>query len=140
MPQSVALIDSQVHTTVTSQGNMDLASIVRRLIDQNDFSSPTPDQSATDEIVLGVEVDGVSYALVRLARQNSPGMASLSPREREIVRLVAKGCPNKTVAAVLDVSTWTVATHLRRVFAKLGVNTRTEMVAQALTHGLIETQ
>src|SRR5215212_10389611 len=134
MPQSVALADPQGHATVTSQGNMDLATIVRRLNDQNDFSSSAADQGASDEVVLGVEVDGVSYALVRLARQDVPGMASLSPREREIVRLVAKGCPNKTVAAVLDVSTWTVATHLRRVFAKLGVNTRTEMVAQALTH------
>jgi DNA-binding CsgD family transcriptional regulator len=137
MPQSVAFADPQLPAAVTRQSNMDLASIVRRLIDQNDLSS-VADQGATDEVVLGVEVDGVGYALVRLARQSSPGMASLSPREREIVRLVAKGCPNKTVAAVLDVSTWTVATHLRRVFAKLGVNTRTEMVAQALTHGLIE--
>jgi DNA-binding NarL/FixJ family response regulator len=41
---------------------------------------------------------------------------ALSPREQEIVRMVARGYPNKTIAGVLNIST-----HLRRVFAKLGV-------------------
>ena len=53
----------------------------------------------------------------------------LSPREQEIVRLVAKGLPNKTIAAILDISPWTVATHLRRVFGKLGVRSRAAMIA-----------
>jgi DNA-binding CsgD family transcriptional regulator len=38
---------------------------------------------------------------------------------------------------VLEISSWTVATHLRRVFAKLGVRTRAAMVARALEEGLI---
>jgi DNA-binding CsgD family transcriptional regulator len=54
----------------------------------------------------------------------------LSPREIEIVRLVAKGLPNKTIAGVLEISPWTVATYLRRVFAKLGVGSRAAMVAR----------
>lgn len=112
--------------------------MLRRLIDQTGLPPVPADLPSSEEVVMGVEVDGVTYALVRLAHQSATGMSSLSPREREIVRLVAKGLPNKTIAAVLEVSTWTVATHLRRVFAKLGVNTRSEMVAQALTHGLIE--
>jgi|GEM_PF-3559324 len=53
----------------------------------------------------------------------------LSAREREIVRLVAKGHPNKVVGAILDISPWTVASYLRRVFSKLGVSSRTAMVA-----------
>lgn len=63
----------------------------------------------------------------------------LSPREQEIVRLVAKGYPNKTIAGILDISPWTVSTHLRRVFAKLGVNSRAEMVATAIHTQLITT-
>lgn len=54
----------------------------------------------------------------------------LSPRELEIVRLVAKGEVNKTIAAVLEISPWTVATHLRRIYAKLGVTSRAAMVAR----------
>ncbi len=55
---------------------------------------------------------------------------SLSPREREIVRMVAQGRQNKVIAAVLNISSWTVCTHLRRIFAKLGVTSRAAMVAK----------
>jgi len=54
----------------------------------------------------------------------------LSPRELQIARLVAGGATNHAIARTLDISTWTVSTHLRRIFAKLGVCTRAEMVAQ----------
>ena len=58
--------------------------------------------------------------------------SALSPREREIVRMVALGYANKTIAAVLDISVWTVGTYLRRVFAKLGVGSRAAMVAKLM--------
>jgi DNA-binding CsgD family transcriptional regulator len=53
----------------------------------------------------------------------------LSPRETEIARMVARGHTNKSIAAVLDISVWTVATHLRRIFTKLNVSSRAAMVA-----------
>ncbi len=62
-------------------------------------------------------------------------IASLSPRELEIVRLVAKGHVNKTIADVLDISPWTVAAHLRRIFAKLHVTSRAAMVARVFEIG-----
>ena len=46
--------------------------------------------------------------------------------------MVARGHTNKTIARVLDISLWTVSTHLRRVFAKLGVSSRAAMVAAVL--------
>jgi DNA-binding CsgD family transcriptional regulator len=61
----------------------------------------------------------------------------LSPREQEIVRMVAKGHPNKIIADVLNISSWTVCTHLRRIFAKLGVGSRAAMVAQLLEMGIL---
>jgi DNA-binding CsgD family transcriptional regulator len=54
----------------------------------------------------------------------------LSPRELQIARLVASGATNQAIARSLDISAWTVSTHLRRIFAKLSVCTRAEMVAQ----------
>lgn len=51
----------------------------------------------------------------------------LTTRELQIATLVALGCPNKQVADKLHISEWTVATYLRRVFAKLGVDTRAAM-------------
>jgi DNA-binding CsgD family transcriptional regulator len=65
------------------------------------------------------------------------GRIQLSPREHEIVRMVAKGHPNKVIADVLNISSWTVCTHLRRIFAKLGVGSRAAMVAQLLELGVL---
>ncbi|MGH2398451.1 MAG: response regulator transcription factor [bacterium] len=62
---------------------------------------------------------------------------ALSPRERQIAMLVAEGLPTKTIALRLGISVWTVATHLRRVFARLGVNSRAAMVARLFESGLM---
>jgi DNA-binding NarL/FixJ family response regulator len=51
--------------------------------------------------------------------------------------MVAKGYPNKTIAAVLDISSWTVCTYLRRLFAKLNVCSRAAMVARLIEEGLL---
>ena len=55
---------------------------------------------------------------------------ALSPRELQIARLVADGATNRAIASSLDISLWTVSTHMRRIFAKVGVCSRAEMVAQ----------
>jgi DNA-binding CsgD family transcriptional regulator len=52
----------------------------------------------------------------------------LTVRELQVVNLVAKGHPNKQIAHQLHISAWTVSTHLRRIFAKLGVDNRAAMV------------
>jgi DNA-binding CsgD family transcriptional regulator len=87
-----------------------------------------------EEVLIDREVDGSRYLLLRMP---SPGgkRVQLSPREQEIVRMVAKGHPNKVIADVLNISSWTVCTHLRRIFAKLGVGSRAAMVAQLLDSG-----
>jgi len=59
---------------------------------------------------------------------NSDVTILLTERELQIVQLVARGHPNKQIANRLHISEWTVSTHLRRVFAKLGVESRAAMV------------
>jgi DNA-binding NarL/FixJ family response regulator len=61
----------------------------------------------------------------------------LTPREREIVRLVALGLRNAEVAAKLYISAVTVKTHLARVFEKLGIRDRADLVLYAVRAGLI---
>ena len=46
--------------------------------------------------------------------------------------MVGLGYPNKTIAANLGISSWTVSTHLRRMFAKFGVSSRAALVASVL--------
>jgi DNA-binding CsgD family transcriptional regulator len=89
-----------------------------------------------EEVVVDAEVDGSRYLLVRMPKP-SISRVRLSPREQEIVRMVAKGHPNKVIADVLNISSWTVCTHLRRIFAKLGVGSRAAMVAQLLEMGVL---
>lgn len=79
------------------------------------------------ELLLDVAIDGIRCVLTREVAGDG---VTLSPREQEIVRLVAEGHPNKIIAAELEISTWTVGTHLRRIFAKLGVGSRAAMVAR----------
>jgi DNA-binding NarL/FixJ family response regulator len=62
---------------------------------------------------------------------------ALSPREVEVLRLVARGESNKTVGAALDISEATVKTHMLHIFSKLGVDDRTAAVTQAIQRGLL---
>ena len=69
------------------------------------------------------------------ARQILPG--GLTPREAEVVVLLARGLTNREVAAELHVSRKTVSAHLEHVYRKLGVSTRTEAALFAMAHGLV---
>jgi DNA-binding CsgD family transcriptional regulator len=117
----------------------ELATLVRRLAEHvatnSTIASGSRVRDATEEVILDTQVGDVRCILIRRAATLSHGEASLSPREQEIARMVARGYPNKTIAAVLDISSWTVGTHLRRIFAKLGVTSRAAMVARLLDDG-----
>src|SRR5919199_102122 len=116
--------------------------LLRQLVYQarNAADAATEDEAEEEaqDVILEMELDGAHYTLVRSRPKSPRETALLSPREQEIARMVAEGYPNKTIAAVLDISSWTVGTHLRRIFAKLGVRTRAAMVARLLEDGLIK--
>ncbi len=70
--------------------------------------------------------------------RSGPAMVeSLTEREREILQLIARGLPNKAIAAELHISEHTVKFHVASIFDKLGVSSRAEAVAQAGRAGLI---
>ena len=64
--------------------------------------------------------------------------AGLSPREREILGLLAEGRTQGQIAGELVISSKTVATHIQHILSKLGVHTRAQAVALAFRHGLVE--
>jgi DNA-binding NarL/FixJ family response regulator len=65
------------------------------------------------------------------------GVEALTPREREVLALVAVGLPNKTIARRLTISEKTVKAHLTRVFTVLGVSDRTSAALWAQRYGLV---
>ena len=66
------------------------------------------------------------------------GERTLTPRQREILQMLADGRQTDTVSQELGLSTETVRTHTKRILAKLGAGTRTQAVAIGLRNGLIE--
>lgn len=62
----------------------------------------------------------------------------LSEREREVLTLAARGLTNATIGDKLNLSPRTIQTHMRNIFAKLRVSSRTEAVVSAVRHGLVD--
>ena len=129
------------HDLSAFQTENQLKRLVERLVDAPRDMSSRPYQrsaDAVDEILIETDVDGVHYCLVR-SRPQAPQPSSLSPREMAIAELVAKGLPNKCIGEILEISPWTVATHLRRIFVKLDVTSRAAMVARLLEENPLAT-
>jgi DNA-binding CsgD family transcriptional regulator len=93
---------------------------------------PRDSEPPLEEIV----IDGRRYRLVPAdtappeATRETVVTKVLTARELQIAALVAEGLVNKQIAAELGISEWTVSTHLRRIFAKLDVETRAAMVSK----------
>ena len=126
--------DHAVATAIQEYVVLETNALLKRLVECVDRDSRpvrvlrrTPE--LVEEIIFETDIDGTSYYLVR--SHPMPGtQSSLSPRELAIARLIAKGMPNKCIGDILEISPWTVATHLRRIFVKLGVTSRAAMVAR----------
>jgi DNA-binding NarL/FixJ family response regulator len=100
----------------------ELAMAARKLLGGGRYLSPAHAKLLGEAGDLGVE--------------HSP-IEALSPRELEVLRLVASGRASKEIGALLDVSEKTVATYRARIGEKLGLSGTAELVRFALKHGLV---
>jgi DNA-binding NarL/FixJ family response regulator len=66
---------------------------------------------------------------------NSAGNDLLTPREEQVVALVAEGLGNREIAIELNLSHHTIKKYLFRIFDKLGISTRVELVLYAVNNG-----
>lgn len=71
------------------------------------------------------------------APDNQADAVNLSPRETEILKLVAEGLTNREIAEQLFISRYTAECHIKRIYKKLAVSSRTKAVNQARQHGLL---
>ncbi len=78
----------------------------------------------------------VTDALIAASRQDPLG-ADLTPRELELLRLMARGLNNQEIAAEVSIAVPTVKFHITNILAKLQVENRTEAVLKALKHRLV---
>ncbi len=68
---------------------------------------------------------------------NEPTPSGLTPRETQVLQLLAEGLPNKVIASQLDISEHTVKFHINSIMGKLGAQSRTDAVMRATRSGLI---
>jgi DNA-binding NarL/FixJ family response regulator len=78
-----------------------------------------------------------AQVLAQAARQPVPVGADLTPRERQVLALLAEGRTNKQIAEALTISSGTVRLHVSNILSKLGVSNRTEAARLALQHNLV---
>ena len=86
-------------------------------------------EAVTTGTGVSVVLEQEDFRCVVVVSGSAPRHA-LSPRELQIARLVADGATNRAIGSLLEISPWTVSTHVRRIFAKLDVGSRAEMVAR----------
>jgi DNA-binding CsgD family transcriptional regulator len=86
--------------------------------------------------VLGHDSPAMEERVSRLSQQRFERFG-LTPREVEILHLVAQGKTNKEIAADLYISPLTVRTHLEHIYEKLGVGSRTEAAAFVMSRKVV---
>jgi predicted ATPase/class 3 adenylate cyclase/DNA-binding CsgD family transcriptional regulator len=103
---------------------------LRNAMGQADFEAAWAEGAA-----LSTE-EAIAYAQRGRGERKRPasGWASLTPTERDVVRLVSEGLANNDIATRLFVSPRTVQTHLTHVYTKLGLTSRVQLVQEAARH------
>jgi DNA-binding NarL/FixJ family response regulator len=94
-------------------------------------------QIAEGGAVMSPEVAMRVMQLFRRAAPREPGSAGLSAQETRLLKLLTDGHHTKTAAAEMGISVHTVTFHLRSIYEKLHVHSRSEAVARALRDGLV---
>ncbi|HUE88001.1 MAG TPA: response regulator transcription factor [Vicinamibacterales bacterium] len=85
----------------------------------------------------GIAADAIVIPARVGAANDDPAPEALTPREVQVLELVAEGLPNKTIADRLKISDQTVKFHIASISGKLGAANRTDAVRRAVHRGLI---
>jgi len=119
-----------VRFKVWHAGYQALAAAARDALGEHEFESAWAEGAA-----LSTE-QAIAYTRRGRGQRKRPtiGWESLTPTERDVVRLVSEGLGNKDIATRLFVSPRTVQTHLTHVYAKLGLTSRVQLVQEAARH------
>jgi DNA-binding NarL/FixJ family response regulator len=111
----------------------ELIAAVRQVSSGNALLSPTATQSVIDHLARQSEAHKPEPTL-----SSHEQVQSLTPREREIIALIASGLTADEIADRLFISPLTVKTHINNGMSKIGVNTRSQLVRVAIDYGLID--
>ena len=125
----------------------DATNAIGHMAETGDAGLPPSVALVPDDTLLSALV-AVGNGLAVLDPELEPGLsargnaeasssAELTPREADVLALLAEGLPNKAIANRLDISEHTVKFHVNAILGKLGAQSRTEAVTRATRMGLI---
>jgi len=144
---AAAVVRDELPTRVLLVSAHDEAEIVYRAL-QEGAAGFLPKESSRTELVNAVLdcAKGRDVVAPRLAaglageirRRAEPDAPALSPREREVLKLIAAGSSIPAIAKQLYLAPSTVKTHVQRLYEKLGVSDRAAAVAEAMRRKLLE--
>ena len=138
-PQIIVLLDEAEPETVRDLLRLDVRGILPQAIGSGEITA------AIEAVAMGLIVlhpgfsDELQPALTDLPAPlpAQPATASLTPREMEVLQMIAEGMSNKTIARRLHLSEHTIKFHISSIFSKLQVSSRTEAVIAGTRLGLI---
>ena len=130
--QVIALTSAQDQSSVKAALSAGVIGYLHKNVDAEDLVAAIR-RAAAGRSTLGPEA---TAALIQMASDSTP-TDTLTPREREVLTLLAKGLPNPEIARRLLVSRSTVKFHVSSILAKLGTISRTEAVALAVSRRLL---
>ncbi|UTW02870.1 two-component system response regulator NarL [Amphritea atlantica] len=94
-------------------------------------------QAALGKMVISERLSAMlAQALQSNRKRTGPDISSLSPREKQIIKLIAGGLPNKLIARKLNITEGTVKVHVKHLFKKLNLRSRVEVAVWAVQEGL----
>ena len=112
---------------ITGHGDVELAVHAMKHGACDFLEKPFKDQALLDAVGRAVKLGGAARELASRCQEAQALLDRLSPREREVARLVAQGLPNKLVGRELDISEKTVHVHRHKVMEKTGVSSAAEL-------------
>ncbi len=135
----VELLDLAPVVILTSEQDPEMFDVIRRA----GTGALLHTNASSEQIILAIKSVAVGLTVVDAALSPPSPDAEfpvdpLTPREIEVLRLLADGLGNKDIAQRLNISEHTIKFHIHSILAKLGAASRTEAVTRGLRSGLIE--
>lgn len=107
---------------------------------ETDFLLDSIRRAAAGESVMSSQMAGKLADAMRMPQKssaNEAGLEKLTPREREIIVMLARGASNKEIARSLDLAESTVKIHVQGILRKLNLASRVQAAVYAVEHGLV---
>ena len=138
MELQAALAEKSVNIPIiflTGHGNVSMSAKAFRTGAIDFLEKPFDENVLLERIQEAIQLDQSNQAVAARRVDASTRMASLTPREREVMLLIVAGNANKEIATKLDLSTRTIETHRGRILEKTGAQSLTDLIELAIASG-----